>query len=265
MNRFKYYLIAIWYGYKSKIVYRLSAWLGSIAGVATFLIQIIVWKTLLGSGEQFDTTFETMLTYLVITQLATGFVQSFSGNTVNQLIYSGDISVFLVRPLNLKTHIFLDGFGKNLFNVFLLNLPVCLVLFVFFEFYLPQSILVVFISLLMLINGVIMIFHYRYILGMVSFWLIKNPFTSWGFQNAEAIFSGKVLPIWLSPVWLATITQFLPFRYFTYEAVSLFVGKSSIDQAWKSLLIQVFWVFLFILIEKKVSSCAMKKLVVQGG
>jgi ABC-2 type transport system permease protein len=265
VKQMEYYVYTIKCGFKSKIIYRLSAWLGSISGIITFLIQILIWKALLGNGVRFDTTFEIMLTYLVITQIASAFVNSFSGATIARLIRNGDISLYLVRPINLKIHLFFDDFGKNIFNVFIINLPVCFVLICFWGFQLPNEPIIYCYVILMLINGMFLLFHYKYILGVLTFWLIKNPFTTWGFQNAESIFSGKVLPIWLCPTWLVTVTKYLPFRYFTYEAVALFVGKASIESVMHVLIVQYFWIIMFLLLEHIISKRAINKLVVQGG
>lgn len=260
-----YRLATIYFGFKSKLIYRMSAWLGSISNVTTFLIQVMIWWALLGSGERFGTTFEMMLTYTVLTQMASAFVASFSGQTISSLIQTGDISAYLVRPLKLKQHLFLNDFGKNLFDVLLLNLPVCLLLVLFWGFSVPDNPWVIVVSVIMLVNGMVMLFHYRYILGMLSFWLIKNPFTSWGFQNAESIFSGKFLPLWLCPQWLDVLSQFLPFRYFTYAPVALFVGKEPLSGAGRTLLIQLIWIAVLVGLEKLVSAKAYKKLIVQGG
>ena len=262
---FQYCLTVLRLGFKSKTIYRMSAWLGSISSVTTFLIQIMIWWALLGTGERFGTTFEMMLTYSVLTQMASAFVASFSGQTISTLIQTGDISAYLVRPLKLKRHLFLDDFGKNLFDVLLLNLPVCLLLVLFGGFSVPDDPWVIVTSAIMLINGMVMLFHYRYILGMLSFWLIKNPFTSWGFQNAESVFSGKFLPLWLCPQWLDVLSQFLPFRYFTYAPVALFVGKEPLSSAGQTLVIQFVWIAFLVGLEKLVSTKAYKKLIVQGG
>ncbi|MDR3119722.1 MAG: ABC-2 family transporter protein [Clostridiales bacterium] len=264
-GRAAYWLTAIWFGFKARIVYRLSAWLGPISIVTTFLIQVMIWRALLGGGARFGTTFEEMLTFAVITQFMSGLVESFSGNTLSRLIRTGDIVIYLVRPIRLKQHLFLGDLGKNLFTAFCLNGPVFVILLAVWGGVFPQDPRIVAMSALMLALGVVMLFHYRYLLGLVSFWLIQNPFTSWHFQNAETILSGNVLPLWLCPAWLSTLTLFLPFRYFTYEPIALFIGKTRLEDAGRVLLIQLLWAAALVLLERVVSKRAINKLVVQGG
>ncbi|MCL2080121.1 MAG: ABC-2 family transporter protein [Oscillospiraceae bacterium] len=261
----QYYFTAIRLGLKSKTIYRASAWIGSVTGIFGLLIQVAIWYALLGAGARFDTTFQTMLTFSILMQLSNAFVATFSGDAISRLIRNGDIAIYMARPIKLKQHLFLGDFGRNLFAVFLVNLPVCIILILFYGFTIPPDWRTIAISIIMLINGMIILFHYRYILGLVSFWLIQNPFTSWGFQNVESIFSGRVLPIWLYPVWLADLTQYLPFRYFFYEPIALFVGKSTLGNSMNSLLIQCIWLVIFVALEKIASHFALRKLIVQGG
>ena len=264
-NRFLYYKTTIIYGLKSQTVYRVSAWLNSSGNFFTFVIQIFVWQALLGNGMRFDTSLQEMITYLLLTQIAKAFVSSFSGNTISRLVRNGDIAVYLVRPIKLKTHLLLDDIGRNMFQVLLVYLPICILLALWYGFVWPANPFVIILTLVMLINGMIMLFYYRYTLGLISFWLVSNPFTSWHFQNAESLFSGQIIPIWLCPAWLSSITQFLPFRYFTYEPLTIFIGKTPFEQSGRILIIQFIWLGMLFMLERFVSSRAMHKLVSQGG
>jgi ABC-2 type transport system permease protein len=226
---------------------------------------VAVWRALLGAGGRFGTSFGEMLTYLVLTQLAVSFVWSFSGNSIARLIRTGDIAIFMSRPLKLKEYLFMDDLGKNIFEVLVVSLPACAVLGLVWDLKPPESPLVALLSAVMLLNGLVMLFQYRYILGLVSFWLVRNPFTEWHFQNAELIFSGQVLPIWLCPAWLTAVSGFLPFRYFTYEPLALFIGKTTVGGAPGVFAVQIFWMAALFAIERAVSGRAFRKLTVQGG
>ena len=116
-----YWGVTLWYGFKARLVYRWSAWLGSFAMGATFVIRVAVWGALLMDGVRFDTSFEQMLTFLILTKVAQSLVQSFSGNTIADLIRSGDISMYLMRPIHLKTHLMLGDMGSNLFTTFMVT------------------------------------------------------------------------------------------------------------------------------------------------
>jgi ABC-2 type transport system permease protein len=252
-------------GFKAKTIYKTSAWMSSIWGLATFLIQIMIWYSLLGAGARFDTSFTEMLTYLILTQFATAMLSSTSGAKIAALVRTGDITVYMLRPAKLKTMLFFDDLGKNLFQTFLVTLPVSIILGVCFGFVLPSDPLVYVLTVIMLINGLTMVFVYRYLIGLISFWFIENPFYEWHFQNIESIVSGTVLPLWLCPDWLNAVSRVLPFRYFIYEPLALFIGKNELSKAPLILSAQFIWVAVLLAVERIVSAKAMKKLVVQGG
>jgi ABC-2 type transport system permease protein len=115
------------------------------------------------------------------------------------------------------------------------------------------------------INGSLRLFYFRYLLGLVSFWLIHNPFIDWYFITVESLFSGNVVPIWFYPAWLAALSRFLPFRYFIFEPVSVYLGKTPASEAGTVLLMQFIWLGLFVGIERLIWSRAHKKLIIQGG
>ncbi|MDR1000113.1 MAG: ABC-2 family transporter protein [Clostridiales bacterium] len=260
----------LWYtltatGLKTRTIYRASAWMASFWGMVTFLIQILIWRSLLGAGARFGTTFEEMLTYLMLTQIIVFLINSSAGLQIRALVRTGDISVYLLRPINLKTLLFFDDLGKNIFQAIVVTLPICAVLAAYFGVVLPQDPLVYLYVSIMLLNGMAMLFLYRYTLGLVSFWFVENPFIEWHFQNIESIFSGAVLPLWLCPAWLAALSQYLPFRYFTYEPLALFVGKSELSVANNILIHQYIWLAALFALERLVSTRAMRKLTLQGG
>jgi ABC-2 type transport system permease protein len=119
--------------------------------------------------------------------------------------------------------------------------------------------------LLTLACGTFMMFHYNYVLGLISFWLIDNPFLRWHFRNVEQLFAGQFLPIWLYPGWLATITSFMPFRYFAYEPIAIYLGKTPMHSVPQVLFIQLFWMITLFLLERLMWRSAQKKVIVQGG
>lgn len=265
IKRTKYYLVCAYFGFKTKIIYLASTWISSLCSIVFLLVHVMIWLALLGNGARFNTTFEEMLTFVIITYIASTLSSSSSGEKISKLIRNGDLSIFMTRPINLKLYFFFEDFGTHLYSVILFSIPACILLSITWGFVVPNNIYIVLLTILMLINGIFLLFHYRYLLGLVSFWLIENPFTSWGFQNSERIFSGATVPIWLYPEWLATITQFLPFRYIIYEPIAFYLGKSHFESAGMIIVIQIVWMGVFFVLEKIVSARAMHKLVVQGG
>jgi ABC-2 type transport system permease protein len=263
-NKLLLYFTLIKNGFKANVVYSASMFLSMLSSLTTFFIQIFIWFTLLKNGAIYDVSFRDMATYLVITTLITNLLDTDLGRQVTQRVNEGSIEMDLVKPIGLKYTLFFDNIGSNLFKVFTM-LPVLIGFSAIFGFILPTNPLLWFYLIISVINGIMILFYYRYILGLLSFWLIRNPFVQWYFGKVEAVFSGSIIPIWFYPVWLASVTKYMPFRYFIFEPVSIFLGKTPSTEVWRVLLMQFLWMIIFYVIERLLWNRAYRKLIVQGG
>lgn len=265
MQKTVLYMMLIWFGLKSKLIYRLSSLFGLIGKFLEVLAQVLIWAALLGSGSRFDTTLAQMITYLIITRFTSILLNTSAGNEISSRIRDGSISTDFIRPLNLKAYLFCNDLGNNLFVVFVVIFPLSIIFGIGYGFLLPaswQQGVAFFVSLCF---GAFIMFHYSFLLGLASFWLIQNPFLRWHFRNIEQVFSGQFFPIWFYPGWLASITTFLPFRYFTYEPIAIYLGKTPNDKIGWVLLTQLIWIFVLYILERTVWKMASQKVIVQGG
>lgn len=264
-GRIPFYLSVLKYGLKSKLAYRMGAFLSTVGVLIQFLGRIMVWVALLASGVAFDTTLREMITFMVISMMLSEIVSSSAGRTIARRIRDGSIAIDFVRPIQLKSYLFFSDIGNNLFLALVVYLPVYVVISLGFGFLPPASPLHFLAFAITACLGLILQFYYSYILGLASFWLIKNPFISWHFRNVETLFAGLFMPIWMYPGWLAAVTVFLPFRYFTYEPITFYLGRVSVDSFWHVFLIQTMWLCILYVAERLLWSRACRKVIVQGG
>ena len=260
-----FYFTVVRLGVKSKLVYRLGAFLNTLGVLVEFLMRILVWVALLASGIQFDTTLAQMVTFMVLSLILESIVSSSSGSYIGRRIRDGSISMDFTRPIHLRNYLFFSDIGNNIFTVLCIFLPVCIVVSLGFGFLGPASPLQFAAFLVTALFGLVLKFYYSYLLGLFSFWLLHNPFTSWHFRNVETLFAGLFMPIWMYPDWLAAITRFLPFRYFTYEPMTFYLGKAPVESLWRVLLIQAVWLIVLYAAERLLWRRACHKLIVQGG
>jgi ABC-2 type transport system permease protein len=225
----------------------------------------MIWVALLGSGARFDTSLREMVTFLIITSIVVSLTASSAGDEIAEKIRDGSIAADLIKPVNLKTLLFFNDLGDNIFKTLVGFLPIGIIVVLGFGFLPPTGIAHFLAFLIVLVLGAALQFYYNYILGLFTFWLISNPFLRWHFKNVTQLFSGQLLPIWLYPAWLAQITVFLPFRYFSYEPIALYLGRSPLESLPQTLLIMSVWLFILYAIERILWHFAIKKLVIQGG
>lgn len=265
MQRVILYLCVTWYGLKSKLIYGASSGIELIGKLVEVMAQILVWTSLLTAGSMMETSLQQMITYILITRVVTALVSSTAGEEISQSVVEGTIGNSLVRPMNMKAYYFFADLGNNVFKVAITLLPVLALFASIYGFVWPNSIYRCVAFMISLGLGIFIMFHYNYILGLITFWLIRNPFLRWHFRNVEVIFSGQFFPIWFYPDWLAKVTLFLPFRYFTYEPLSIYLSKTPENMILWTLLTQLTWAILMYVIERVLWHFAQKRVIIQGG
>jgi ABC-2 type transport system permease protein len=235
------------------------------SGVSFFFIQTLIWRAIYANNQVIeDVSFTSMVTYLIVTTVINYLTYSSAGDELTKLIEDGSIEIKLLQPVSIAAQLYFRKIGGNIAYT-LSTLPPMVLFAALYGFSPPAEPWMAVFLLVAVINGSLIIFFFRYLLGLVSFWLIRNPFIAWYFITVESLFSGNVVPIWFYPAWLGTVSRFLPFRYFVFEPVSLYLGKTPASEAGIILLMQLLWLGVFIGIERIVWSRAHKKLIVQGG
>jgi len=76
---------------------------------------------------------------------------------------------------------------------------------------------------------------------------------------------GAIIPIPFFPEWLQPVLYALPFGSMQNTPFLIYVGHLAIDEGWRAIGLQCFWLIALLLIGKTFMRCALKKVVVQGG
>lgn len=79
------------------------------------------------------------------------------------------------------------------------------------------------------------------------------------------LFAGTVVPLWFYPTVLYNIAMVLPFRFISYEPVSIFIGRTSLGDGWLVIVMQIVWLAIFIALEAYIWNRVQRKVIIQGG
>ena len=77
--------------------------------------------------------------------------------------------------------------------------------------------------------------------------------------------SGSTIPLAFMPDVLQTVLTYLPFASLSYTPVMIYMNMYSPLQIAFSMLLQAFWLAVFVLASKMIWHFAMKHLCIQGG
>lgn len=208
-------------------------------------------------------TFKEMMVYLIIGLLLNTARSSDISQRISEVIKSGDISIFLCRPVNFVKSLLFEGIGNKVVNFFMFVVLLIAMTNIFDLPYPTGGIFAIFIlyAILMILFDIIL----YVIIGGLSFWFIEI----WGIRASIEqilwILSGRVLPLTLFPAWMQSFLAFTPFLYLEFTFASLYLGKLTIIEALKAMGIFMIWILLLALLMRYLYKKGFAKLESFGG
>lgn len=261
----KKYLTVFIKSLKSELIYRWAALWGIVGAVLGFLIQIFLWQALLSTGVRNDTNFPDMLLYVLINSLVLQLTRANVAGVIETAMIDGTISMELLRPISYKGYMLAHTLGKNIYGALTATLPILLMSLFFLSGAVLPDLVHIPLFLLSALLGIALKFEVTYLAGLTAFWLQRCWFIRFYLTGLSTIFGGTMVPIWFYPEFLKTLSYWLPFRYVTFEPINIFLMKTSVEQAWVSILAALLWLIGLSIVDKLVWRAATKKLTVNGG
>lgn len=258
-------------GLQSAMAYRANFTFFLIGEIFKCFVMFFLWKAVFESsgGETFmGFTMENMIVYVFISFL-TGYL-SFSDGAfaVGEEIVDGSVSMRLIKPCSFDMCFLFQELGNKVINYSIMFVPIVLGVEIY-RYVATGSVcfnigsfLLFFVSLQLayFIN-----FYFNVCYGFLAFFL-KNL---WGTNLIkEAIIgflSGSTIPLAFMPDGLRIVLTYLPFSSLSYTPVMLYMGMYDVKQIVSSILLQVFWLGVFVVVSKLIWNSATKHLCIQGG
>lgn len=233
--------------FEEEFTYRLNFILWRLRNVTQICMTYFVWSTVYSDPSKviFGYDRAKILTYVFGTMIVRAAVMSARSMDVGNDISTGDLSNYLIKPINYFKYFFTrDVASKSLNLVFAATEFILLFLILkppfIFQTNLPSI-------LGFLIATILAMFIYSLILFLLSsipFWV---PELGWSAQFLVAVvvveaFSGSVFPINILPHVLQSILMATPFPYLIYFPVEIYLGNITGWALLGGILISVAWV-----------------------
>lgn len=243
--------------------------------VAFFLIsqllfavaQIYIWKALFNSSNREITlgfTVSDMITYVIISTSISVFVSNDIIFILNNKIRSGDISLYLIKPISLEMNIVCQNLGVSLYRFIYQLVPLVIICVAFFHINKP-SLLNFILFLLSTILSLIISYLITYILGSLAFWYLSVYQLSYILSDLIKLLSGKIIPLTFFPEKIQLLINILPFQYVYFSPLSIFLNKLNNYEIMQSFMMQMIWIVVLYKIKEFINNRAFKKMVIQGG
>lgn len=257
------YLEYIKNAFRSQFRYRLNWGMQLFGNFVSVYFQICLWTALMKSRENVI-TMDYMLGYILASAMLQSLISRSIVGIVNGKINSGQIAMDFIKPIRFRIYVFCESLGNCLFSFLFTYLPITIMITILYkchEFWLNVDLC----FLVSVCLGIYLNFSITYCLGLTSFWGTQTWILGRFFDDVIKVFSGKMIPVWMLPVFLLNINVWLPFQYIFYSPISMLLNQLALKDKIEILQVQVVWCLLFTVLGEFMERKGKQKLQVQGG
>lgn len=184
------------------------------------------------------------------------------------MIENGNIAYELCRPFNVYFTWFLKVLSQKMTRVVIRSIPVILISLLLkypYNLSLPYSIKSFILFVITFFLGTLLVTSIVTIIHIITFFTIKSH----GILNITTtiaeFLAGFYIPIPLMPDVFKNLIYYLPFRYVSDFPFRVYSANIVGFEVYLSIIIQIIYITLFLILGFLLSKLALKKVVVQGG
>ncbi|MCL1792896.1 MAG: ABC transporter permease [Oscillospiraceae bacterium] len=266
----KKYLALFRIRFINALQYRAAALAGMATQFAWGFMEIFAFAAFYRANPAaFPMEFSGTVSYIWMQQAFLAlFMMWFWENDIAAAITEGSIAYEMVRPIDLYSRWFCQAAANRLARAMLRCAPILIVAFIVPEPYrmsLPPNVGQLFLFLLSatLSLGVVVSFS---MLMYISIFYTLSPM---GARIIVAVlsdfFAGATIPLPFFPEPVRAVAELLPFASMQNMPLRIYSGNIAGADAFRGIVLQVFWLVALLLIGRLAMNRALKKVIVQGG
>ena len=266
MLELKKYLRHIQCAIQETMAYRVSYFVNIISQFVTYIVIFFLWKAIYTAGPVLGgMAWSDMQGYLLISLFASALISGSSEFRVSRSIWTGNIAVELVRPVDYQRANFAITVGNGIAEgVLVAAIGVVFAVLIGFSTPPGHAITWFYFILAMLFSFTIK-FLLVYIFGLFSFWTTGSMGLAWIRKGLTDFFSGALIPLSFFPGWLQNIANLLPFRGIVFVPGTIFIEQMPDNQILVSLALDLVWIVALWYLAKLIWHFAMRKVTIHGG
>ena len=253
--------------FQTMLSYRGQVWalaLGYFIGISA---RVAIWIAVFAGLASVDgVTLPQMVTYAILAgSIDVGWQWERFIQKVGTQIKSGDVAVYLLKPLRYPLMLFSAECGNLGFGLLAVIVPVTILSGLLYGLAPPASLThgVLFAAMWML--GFLILFLCAAIAALLSFWLLTAFSLEWLLSALIAILSGRLVPLWFFPEPMGAVLAYLPFAWIAFHPAAVYLGQVEVSGALWLMAIGIAWAGVLAAIVGLLWSRASRRLIVQGG
>lgn len=252
--------------FQSRLAYRNQVWSGMFGELIFIFARIAIWTSVFGAAGSVDGfTLTQMITYALLAGPVLYWDYSRLLNDVGTAVKSGDVAVYLLKPLHYPGYLLASHVGNFLFDLLTVIIPVAIIVGLTVGLSPPASLFHGLAFLPYWALSFMMLFVLTAILGLAAFWLMTTQSLDWFFGSIMTLLSGGLVPLWFFPGWLAAIAGHLPFAWVSYYPAAVYIGQLDVGSTMIYFGIGLVWFAGLLAFLVWLWAKARHRLIVQGG
>lgn len=260
------YLKVVKNTWEETVTYRLNFVMWRVRTVLQVLTLYFLWLSIMpGQGAFLGYTKYSMLTYILGTSIFSSIILSTRSHEIGEQINRGDLSNFLVRPINYFFYWFARDLGDKAMNILFATFELTILFFILRPPLLIQADFIVLVfTLISVVSALILYFLFNVLLGFLGFWSPETWAPRFIFMIAISFFAGGLFPLDILPKGIFSVFQLLPFSYLLYFPLKLYLGKLSFFEISAGIFISIFWILALYFLAKLIWMRGLRLYTAQG-
>lgn len=240
----KQYLQIIKNTWSEMMMYRLNFVLWRVRWVVQRLVVYFLWLAIFAGRQKiFGYSQSMILTYVLLGNIVGTFVLGTTTMDIGGVINQGDLSNFLIRPMDFFRYYLARDTGDKLLNLIFAVFEIALlVLLLRPPVFIEGNIWYVLLSIAAVGVGSMLYFIFSLLLGFVGFWSADIWSPRFLSMVVMEFFAGGLFPLDILPRPLFAVARSLPFFYFIYFPIKVYLGQLPLTTVVQGLVMGLVWV-----------------------
>jgi len=253
----------------SELAYRNEVWANIFGKLVQVFARVAIWLAIyagVGATTVDGISVQQMVTYALLGGAVMGAMRPERViNEIGRSLKTGDIAVWLLKPLSYPLYLFANETGSFLYRLLTQVIPTVAFTALVYGMLPPESLFHGVMFLVFWVMAFVLLFLMSAFCGLMAFWLMTSFSLDWTFGALLHLFSGLLVPFWFYPEPLATLARHLPFGWVVYYPNAVYLGRLSVPETWLYLGMGLGWTALFFVGVLWLWGKASRRVTVQGG
>ncbi len=251
------------------LAYRLRYYTGIVTYLLFVTVHYFIWQAIF-YGRPVGTeihgfTLREMVTYVTVGWISRSFYFSDIDYDMDEIVRTGQVSMYLLRPVNFQLMMIAQAIGGTLFRGIFFTAPVAVLPLILFDVLPPQGVGNFLLFCFSTLTAFLILAQLNFIIGLLAFSFKSITGVIHAKYYVIQLFSGLLLPLSFFPEWAQTILHALPFKTITYVPLQFYLGHVSPEQIPLVVFNQIFWIVALAALGHYLWYRAFSELTLQGG